>query len=244
LEVTKYLIYLYGLKQYEMSYNEILRNNQRVIKENTQPVFSDIMGETNEKGRLAEFIKETELNINDEIEEPTVHDRKYKNRIVNLLNELKIQTEENKKWLTLIGLLERKIIQLRLYRNIYVSISTQLQKSGSNKFNYILLRAPFMDLYKGKQEIRIYFKKLEDFPRFDSIDVLKEDTQFKKSAIETVRLEMERWMDNEGITLEYIREELNKIYQESAAAKNKKIVELSKLASQLKEENNKLKNIK
>ena len=153
-----------------MSYNEILRNNQRVIKERTQPVLSDIMGETNEKGRLAEFIRETELNINTDLEEPSIHDLKYKGQITNLLTELKYQTESNSRWFTLIGLLERKIIQLRLYRNIYVSFSTQLQKSGSNRFNYILLRAPFMDLYTGKQEIRIYYKKLEDFPGFDSID--------------------------------------------------------------------------
>ena len=224
-----------------MSYNEILRNNQRVIKERTQPVLSDIMGETNEKGRLAEFIRETELNINTDLEEPSIHDLKYKGQITDLLTELKYQTESNSRWFTLIGLLERKIIQLRLYRNIYVSFSTQLQKSGSNRFNYILLRAPFMDLYTGKQEIRIYYKKLEDFPGFDSIDELKEVPEFRSAAIETVRLEMEKWIDSEGITLDYIREELNKIYQESAAAKNKKIVELSKLASQLKEENNKLK---
>jgi hypothetical protein len=241
LEIENKLFYLYGLKQQEMSYNEILRNNQRVIKERTQPVFSDIMGETNEKGRLAEFIRETELNINTDLEEPSIHDIKFKGQITNLLTELKYQTQSNSRWFTLIGLLERKIIQLRLYRNIYVSFSTQLQKSGSNRFNYILLRAPFMDLYTGKQEIRIYYKKLEDFPGFDSIDELKEVPEFRCAAIETVRLEMEKWIDSEGITLDYIREELNKIHQESAAAKNKKIVELSKLASQLKEENKKLK---
>ena len=107
-----------------MSYNEILRNNQRVIKERTQPVLSDIMGETNEKGRLAEFIRETELNINTDLEEPSIHDLKYKGQITDLLTELKYQTESNSRWFTLIGLLERKIIQLRLYRNIYVSFST------------------------------------------------------------------------------------------------------------------------
>jgi hypothetical protein len=111
LEIKIFLIYLYGLKQQEMSYNEILRNNQRVIKERTQPVFSDIVGETIEKGRLAEFIKETELNINTDLEEPSIHDIKYKSQIKNLLSELKYQTESNTRWITLVGLLERKIIQ-------------------------------------------------------------------------------------------------------------------------------------
>ena len=101
-----------------------------------------------------------------------------------------------------------------------------------------------MDLYTGKQEIRIYYKKLEDFPGFESIDELKELPEFRSAAIETVRLEMEKWMDSDGITLDHIREELRKIDEERETSKNKKIVELSKLASQLKEDNNKLKNKK
>jgi hypothetical protein len=219
-----------------MSYNEILRNSSNMVKEKTQVVFSDIIGETNDTGRLAEFIKETELHINTELENPTIHNIKYRTQIVNLLNELKYQTEEYKRWLTLIGLLERKIIQLRLYRNISVSYSTQVQKSGVNKFNYILLRAPFMDLFKGKREIRIYYKKLEDFPGFNTIDKLKEDINFKTTAIETVRLEMESWMDKEGITIDYIRDELNKISLIRENLKTKQIVELTLLVSELRKE--------
>ena len=98
-----------------------------------------------------------------------------------------------------------------------------------------------MDLYTGKQEIRIYYKKLEDFPGFDSIDELKELPEFRSAAIETVRLEMEKCMEREGITLDYIKDELTKIDQERERSKNQKIMELSKIASQLKEENNKLK---
>jgi hypothetical protein len=219
-----------------MSYNEILRNSPSMFKEKTHVVFSDIIGETNDTGRLAEFIKETEQHINSELENPTIHNIKYRTQIVNLLNELKHQTEDNKRWLTLIGLLERKIIQLRLYRNINVSYSTQVQKSGINKFNYILLRAPFMDLFKGRKEIRIYYKKLEDFPGFDTIDKLKEDINFKTTAIETVRVEMENWMDKEGITIDYIRDELNKINQIRENHKSKKIVELTLLVSELRKE--------
>ncbi len=93
-----------------------------------------------------------------------------------------------------------------------------------------------MDLFKGRKEIRIYYKKLEDFPGFDTIDKLKEDINFKTTAIETVRVEMENWMDKEGITIDYIKDELNKINQIRENHKSKKIVELTLLVSELRKE--------
>ena len=44
-----------------MSYDDILKTSLRITKEKSQPVFSDIIGATTEVGRLAEFIKETEI---------------------------------------------------------------------------------------------------------------------------------------------------------------------------------------
>ena len=194
-----------------MSYDDILKTSLRITKEKSQPVFSDIIGATAEVGRLAEFIKETEININAELEHPNAQNTKYKNQIENLLQLLKFETDSNNRWLTLIGILERKIIQLRLYRNIQVSFSTQIQKSGEKKFNYILLRAPFMDLYSGKKEIRVYYKKIEDFVGYNSIEELKENNEFKAAAIETIRKEMELTIEKEGISIDYLRDELNKI---------------------------------
>ena len=224
-----------------MSYDDILKTSQRITKEKTEPVFSDIIGATTKVGRLAEFIKETEKNINSELDHPNIHNHKYKIRIINLLELLKNETDSNNRWLTLIGLLERKIIQLRLYRNIQISYSTQIQKSGDKKFNYILLRAPFMDLYSGKKEIRVYFKKLEDFIGFNNIDELKEDNGFRISAIDTIRMEMEELIEKEGISIEYIKDELNKIGQDQQNSKIKLIVNQQNIASKLKEENKALK---
>ena len=220
----------------KMSYDEILKQTQRLNKEKTQPVFSEIIGQTIEMGKLAEFIKETETNLNTELVEPTVKDSYLKNRLSDMLAELQIQTDRQKRWLTLIGLLERKIIQVRLYRHIQVSYSTQIQKSGQNKFNYILLRAPFMDVYTGKKEVRIYFKKLEDFPNFTSIDELKEDKHFKSSAIESIRQEMMNIMENDGVDINYIRDELNKISIENENSRLKKIVDLTSINQQLRKE--------
>ena len=199
-------------------------------------MFSDIIGATAEVGRLAEFIKETEININAELEHPNAQNTKYKNQIENLLQLLKFETDSNNRWLTLIGILERKIIQLRLYRNIQVSFSTQIQKSGEKKFNYILLRAPFMDLYSGKKEIRVYYKKIEDFVGYNSIEELKENNEFKAAAIETIRKEMELTIEKEGISIDYLRDELNKIEQGQNKSKIELIAKQQNTASQLKEE--------
>jgi hypothetical protein len=219
-----------------MSYDDILKTSLRITKEKSQPVFSDIIGATSEVGRLAEFIKETEININAELEHPNAQNTKYKNQIENLLQLLKFETESNNRWLTLIGILERKIIQLRLYRNIQVSFSTQIQKSGEKKFNYILLRAPFMDLYSGKKEIRVYYKKLEDFVGYNSIEESKENNEFKAAAIETIRKEMELTIEKEGISIDYLRDELNKIEQGENKSKIELIAKQQNTASQLKEE--------
>ena len=219
-----------------MSYDDILKTSLRITKEKSQPVFSDIIGATTEVGRLAEFIKETEININAELEHPNAQNTKYKTQIENLLQLLKFETDSNNRWLTLIGILERKIIQLRLYRNIQVSFSTQIQKSGEKKFNYILLRAPFMDLYSGKKEIRVYYKKIEDFVGYNSIEELKESNEFKAAAIETIRKEMELTIEKEGISIDYLRDELNKIEQSRNKAKIELIAKQQNTASQLKEE--------
>ena len=219
-----------------MSYDDILKTSLRITKEKSQPVFSDIIGATTEVGRLAEFIKETEINIYAELEHPNAQNTKYKNQIENLLQLLKFETDSNNRWLTLIGILERKIIQLRLYRNIQVSFSTQIQKSGEKKFNYILLRAPFMDLYSGKKEIRVYYKKIEDFVGYNSIEELKENNEFKAAAIETIRKEMELTIEKEGISIDYLRDELNKIEQGQNKSKIELIAKQQNTASQLKEE--------
>ena len=46
-----------------------------------------------------------------------------------------------------------------------------------------------MDLFTGKQEVRIYFNKLEDFPGFNSIEELKEDEKFRNKVEAKNKLE-------------------------------------------------------
>ena len=47
---------------------------------------------------------------------------------------------------------------------------------------------------------------------------------------------MESWMDKEGITIDYIRDELNKISLIRENLKTKQIVELTLLVSELRKE--------
>ena len=192
-----------------MNYRDILNTAQKINKEKVQSVFSDVIGETNELGKLADFLKETNTNISSILDEPIApSDDKLKKEITVLLSKFQNQTKHNIHWITIMGLLERKILQLRLYRNVQISYSTQLQKSGDNKYNYILLRAPFVDIYTGRKEVRVYHNKLEDYGT-STIDELKERKDFKNDAVQVVRKEMDILMEKEGITMEYIIQQID-----------------------------------
>ena len=93
-----------------------------------------------------------------------------------------------------------------------------------------------MDLYSGKKEIREYYKKIEDFVGYNSIEELKENNEFKAAAIETIRKEMELTIEKEGISIDYLRDELNKIEQGQNKSKIELIAKQQNTASQLKEE--------
>ena len=118
------------------------------------------------------------------------------------------------------GLVERKILQLRCYKNPTLAFSIQEQKSGENTFSYIVIRALFIDLYSGKKEIRRYFNKLEDYPKFNSIEELKTDKAFLSDALVEIKSVMAEIINNEGITIEYLESELRKLERSSHATNN------------------------
>ena len=115
------------------------------------------------------------------------------------------------------GLVERKILQLRCYKNPTLAFSIQEQKSGENTFSYIVIRALFIDLYSGKKEIRRYFNKLEDYPKFNSLEELKTDKTFLNDALVEIKSVMADMIKNEGITIEYLESELKKLERFSHA---------------------------
>jgi hypothetical protein len=225
-----------------MSYNDILNSVKRINKEKVQSVFSDIIGETKETGRLVEFIKDSEAHLTGQMEETiSPKDSYLKKEMTTLIDKFKNYSESKFKWLTYMGLLERKIMQQRLYRNIQISYSTQLQKSGENKFSYILLRAPFIDIFTGKKEIRVYYNKLEDYPNYKSIEELKNDINFKIKAAEKIREEMDKQINNENMSLEKLFKELENSEQYELMQFQQMNLELKMRCERLIAENYKLK---
>ena len=201
-----------------MSYREIIKgvdNSKLEVKEKLIPVFSDIVGRTETEGLGAGFIEDTEENLGSsnaagfyyKIFENSTNKRDLEKALTIYQSEF----NSRKKWITLMGLLERKIFQLRCFRKPNLAISLQEQKSGENKFKYILLRTQFMTLFEGKKELRVYLKKLEDYPGFNSLEELKKSESFITAAYEAIRNEMTEIMKSEGVTLEYIIEEIKKI---------------------------------
>jgi hypothetical protein len=199
-----------------MGYRDIIKgidSSKQEAKEKLVPVFSDIVGKSDSDGLLAQFVEYTEDNL-----KPT-NDFYYKiyanilnnNDLENALRVYESQFNSRKKWITLMGLLERKIFQYRCLRKPNIAISIQEQKSGENKFKYILARAQFVTLFEGKKELRVYLKKLEDYPGYNTLEELKNSDNFIQSAYESIRDEMKQIMSKESIELDYIIKELKSI---------------------------------
>jgi hypothetical protein len=115
------------------------------------PVFSDLTGsDSGDKGKLTDF-----LLLNQQLVD------QYKMgkqsllfpKELEYLNDLKRlyrdESHYNNMWLTMMGLLEIKILQIHCLVSPRIAYSIQEQKSGDKKFKYIVLRFPF---YKVLQQ--------------------------------------------------------------------------------------------
>jgi hypothetical protein len=200
-----------------MAYRDInLSNQPRAHKENLVPVLSDLVGETEGQGKIDNFIDDSILNLNMSssiMSDP--NEVKFNADHSKLMELYKSETAYRKRWLTIMGLIERKILQLRCYKNPTLAFSTQEQKSGDNFFRYIVIRSPFIDLYSGKKEIRRYFTKLEDYPKFNSLEELKSDSVFLNEAVTEIKDIMAQQIKNEDITLEYLESQLRSLEEET-----------------------------
>lgn len=202
-----------------MGYRDIKLSKQpKTYKENLTPVFSDLIGEMEGQGKVENFIADSlnnlglPSNINSD-----PFEIKFNSDLRSLLTTYRNDAAANKRWLTIMGLVERKILQLRCYKNPTLAFSIQEQKSGENTFSYIVIRALFIDLYSGKKEIRRYFNKLEDYPKFNSLEELKTDKTFVNDALVEIKSVMAEMIKKEGITIEYLESELKKLERFSHA---------------------------
>jgi hypothetical protein len=200
-----------------MAYRDInLSNQPRAYKENLVPVLSDLVGETEGQGKIDNFIDDSMSNLKMPSNiKSDPYEVKFNADHSKLLDLYKCKTDNSKRWITLMGLIERKILQLRCYKNPSLAFSIQEQKSGDNFFRYIVIRAPFIDLYTGKKEIRRYHTKLEDYPKFNSLDELKSDPVFLSEAITEIKNIMAQQINKEDITLEYLESELRSLEKDS-----------------------------
>lgn len=196
-----------------MAYRDInLSKVQKSNKESLTPVFSDLIGEMEGQGKIDNFIDDSiaNLNMSSNISSDPF-EVKFNSELTKLISSYKNDATANERWLTIMGLIERKILQLRCYKNPTLAFSLQEQKSGENTFSYIVIRALFIDLYSGKKEIRRYFNKLEDYPKFKSLDDLKADKSFLNDALIEIKSVMAEQINHEGITLDYLESELEKL---------------------------------
>lgn len=193
----------------KMAYRDINISKQATPKENLIPVFSEFIGETKGQGKIDNFVDDSKKNLkmSSSIKLDT-HEVKFNSDLSKLLNLFESETDERKRWLTIMGLIERKILQLRCYKNPTLAFSIQSQKSGDNYFSYIVIRAVFFDLYTGKKEIRRYFNKMEDYPQFESLEELKSDPTFMNDALIEIKSIMAEFINKEEITIEYLESQL------------------------------------
>ena len=237
-----------------MAYRDINLSKQSTPKENLAPVFSEFIGETKGQGKIDNFVDDTKSNLkmSSSIKLDT-HEVKFNSDLSKLLNLFESETDQRKRWLTIMGLIERKILQLRCYKNPTLAFSIQSQKSGDNYFSYIVIRAVFFDLYTGKKEIRRYFNKMEDYPQFESLEELKSDPTFMNEALIEIKSSMADLINKEDITIEYLESQLKSLALETFelyrvskeialykknqdSAINSKMEQENKISQQLEEE--------
>ena len=238
----------------KMAYRDINISKQAAPKENLAPVFSEFIGETKGQGKIDNFVDDSKSNLkmSSSIKSDT-HEVKFNSDLSKLLVLFESETDESKRWLTIMGLIERKILQLRCYKNPTLAFSIQSQKSGDNYFSYIVIRAAFFDLYTGKKEIRRYFNKMEDYPQYNSLEELKSDPSFMNEALIEIKSIMADLINKEDITIEYLESQLKSLALETFelyrvskeialhkknqdAAINSKMEQENKLSQELEEE--------
>jgi hypothetical protein len=180
-------------------------------------LFSDFFGQKQSDGKVSEFkinnLKYNKISKNIYV---GIGLGKVKNEIVEIMTEYHDQLIAKTKWMALMGVMERLLLQYDCYARPRISYSIQKQKSGKNAFEYILLRAPFYDLVKGKNEIRVYYNKMEDYPSYSSLDdLIKNNQDFLIKSKSEVQTKMRKIIDENPINFIDIKIALKQIESEA-----------------------------
>jgi hypothetical protein len=180
-------------------------------------LFSEFFGQKQSDGKVSEFkinnLKYNKISKNLYV---GIGLGKVKDEIVEIMTEYHDQLIAKTKWMALMGVMERLLLQYDCYARPRISYSTQKQKSGKNTFEYILLRAPFYDLVKGKNEIRVYYNKMEDYPSYLSLDnLIKNNQDFLIKSKSEVQKKMRKIIDENPINFSDIKIALKQIESEA-----------------------------
>jgi hypothetical protein len=220
-------------KAFSELFDDVLNSNQGVLSEivnelNSKPthkdknpantlLFSEFFGEEIGQGLVADFRrKNIHFNLNKKKGADKLGYGDFLEDVTNIMKEYHTQIVAKRKWLGLMGLLERNLLQYECFKDPKIVYGTQKQKSGKNTFEYILLRAPFFDLVKGKDEIRIYYTKMEDYPSYKSIDKLvKNNHEFVFKSKKIVQDKMVNIINSNPISFKEIQSALKEIETET-----------------------------
>ena len=199
-------------KSKKMGYEDILKKIRTTEKQKFVPVFSDIIGDSNDKGKLADFLLLNQQTVDDyrmgKSTSLLSNEMEYLNDLKRLYRD---EAHYHNMWLTMMGLLEIKILQHHCLASPRIAYSLQIQKSGDKKFNYIVLRFQFYSVLQGKKEIRIYFNKIEDYPKYKTLDELKKDKSFILESEKVVREEMRKEIEKDHVTFEQFKDNFQEV---------------------------------
>lgn len=156
-------------------------------------IFADLFDSEREKGKLKRFRISRLMDFPELTTENDIWDHQLpvSHNFTKILKQYNLEIQKSREWLLYMCLLERVLLQIKNYTSPRLTYRILQQKSGENTFRYIVVRAPFYDLYKGAIEVRAYHGKLEDHPGCNSIsDIIKRKNDFEEGAIKIIKRSM------------------------------------------------------
>jgi hypothetical protein len=92
-------------------------------------------------------------------------------------------------------MLEAARIEIRILQHIcaedpQIILSPVKQFRGGEQIEYIVARSPFIEIYKARQELRIYLGRVDEYGK--TISQLSEDSHFMHKAKEKMKTEMNK----------------------------------------------------
>ena len=153
-------------------------------------VFAEAFKERFDVGTLSKFLYARTENKQEGIDQIMgTPNSEYGKAFQNSIDLYRQQLSYGQEWLAYMCVLERFLIQLDCYINPKIVYRIQKQKSGNTEYQYILLRAPFHHIRYGKNEVRGYYMKFEDFEgQYETLEELvKHNKDYVNDATQMIR---------------------------------------------------------